>query len=155
MLIFAIACTYYSAYYAILEREILIYNLNRLASYVASEITDLVSLSLQKKEDGLLIKRIRVPSDINGRIYNLTILEFQGKYLAIQAYIVSEPSISSRVSLPWPKDGFIRMFNGSAINGILSEVNPTITISSISKNPVIWSLRDSQSITFGLGIMKV
>ena len=153
LILFSITGVYYSLSYSSLQSEIMVSNLQEVADYVSSEIVDLVSLGSLSAEGQLLIKELQLPEKIGGHVYNLTITE-SGDTLKVQVYLRSDPSVFGESILPWLIGGYIQPFNGTGASINSTRITPQTTISSISKNPVVWCMRNSGKITFGFGVME-
>ncbi|MEM2375728.1 MAG: hypothetical protein QXH19_05585 [Candidatus Bathyarchaeia archaeon] len=156
ILVFISAALFYQHYYSSLRVEALSRQLWEAASYIASNVADLVSLCFINPIDQLIIKTLDLPEKIGEEYYSIIIIkpaisDADEEIILVRAYLNSNPYIYGEAILPF---AMINVWNG--MGGIdLSIIEPKLVVSSSTPNSVIWALARNGTIIIGLGVKIV
>jgi len=162
IVLFGIVATNFTIHYSFLQLEILAHNLQEISDYVSSEVSDLVSLSYLGTGDRLIFKELEVPESVNGQPYFLNITRSQN-LIRVTAQPIRKDLMRSSYGealLPWSAGGNIEIFNETDsviqehIRSFDPRVDPQTNVTSISKNLIVWCLKEGQKTTFGLGYLE-
>ena len=157
---------FYQNYYSILSQRANEAQLNQIASYVASNLIDIVTLSQTIEGDQFLIKSIDIPYSLNNYLYNISISAMpsstgEENILRIVASI-SKLTDYAIVDLPWTANGNIKIYTNQTIprsDVIVTSHQSSNKASSeiaINKKPVstiVWCMKNSNTIIIGLGVL--
>jgi hypothetical protein len=157
---------FYQNYYSILSQRADDAQLKQIASYVASNLIDIVTLSQTIEGDQFLIKSIDVPYSLNNNLYNISIAVMpsstgEENIIRIVASM-SNLSDYAAVDLPWNANGNIKIYTNQTIprsDVIVTSHQSSDKASSekiITKKPVstiVWCMKNGDIITIGLGVL--
>ena len=157
---------FYQNYYSILSQRADEAQLKQIASYVASNLIDIVTLSQTIEGDQFLIKSIDIPYSLSNSLYNISISAMpsstgEEKILRVVTSI-SKLSDYAVVDLPWTASGNIKIYTNQTIprsDVIVTNHQSSNKESSeiaITKKPVstiVWCMKNGNTITIGLGVL--
>jgi hypothetical protein len=157
---------FYQNYYSILSQRADEAKLKQIASYVASNLIDIVTLSQTIEGDQFLIKTIDIPYSLNNYLYNISISSMPsstGEEDIIRVVAsVSKLNEYAIVDLPWTANGNIKIYTNQTIprsDVIVASHQSSNKASSeiaINKKPVstiVWCMKNGNIITIGLGVL--
>jgi len=157
---------FYQNYYSILSQRADEAQLKQIASYVASNLIDIVTLSQTIEGDQFLIKSIDIPYSLNNSLYNISISAMpssSGEENVIRIVAsISKSTEYSVVDLPWTASGSIKIYTNQTIprsDVIVTSHQSSNKASSeiaINKKPVstiVWCMKNGNMITIGLGVL--
>ena len=157
---------YYQNYYAILGQRANEAQLKQIASYVASNLIDLVTLSLTVQGDQFLIKTIEIPYSINNNLYNVSISTMPSSVgsdtILRVATSISKLNDYALVDLPWVSDSNIIVYTNQTMprsDVIVSShqsSNKAASEFAVNKKPVstiVWCMKNDDTVIIGLGVL--
>ena len=151
LLIFVSVVTYASLTYSILGSQVVDYNLQKISEHVVSETINMVSLCSISSDDEILVKVLEVPKDIGGNQYTISMAN-SGDGLAITSNQISSNNILGVAPLPWSHGRSVVPFNGTDPGINKARVIPKLSVGSSAKGLVLWCVKKSGVLTFGLGV---
>lgn len=157
---------FYQNYYSILSQSADRAQLKQIASYVASNLIDIVTLSQTIEGDQFLIKSIDIPYSLNNYLYNISISTMPsstGEENVIRIVTsISKLTDYAVVDLPWTAGGNIKIYTNQTIprsdvivtnhqssNKVASE---TVLINK-PVSTIVWCMKNGDTITIGLGVL--
>jgi hypothetical protein len=142
--------TYYTIYYASLEKDVLSGKLQDISNRVSSDISDLVALGSIIPDNQLLVKRLDIPNNINSKYYELKIVHTENSMI-VMAQEFLRPSVYGEAYLPWSTNGSVSLYNGTNPGITNPRIIQKTVVNSIQTDLVIWYLKKDGIVTFGLG----
>jgi hypothetical protein len=145
--------TYYTMFYTSLQDRIALSQLDDVASVVALDFTELISLIQLSEHDNLLVLDLKIPPEILAAIYNVTLLRVASgdeTYLAV--HVMRDPSNYAQRTLPWAASDQLRLYDGAPLT--LEGVTPLRSVYSPTGNAVLWCERRGTVVTIGLGVRE-
>jgi hypothetical protein len=158
---------YYQDYYSVLGQRTNEAQLKQIASYIASNLIDIVTICQTVEGDQFLIKSIDIPYSLNNYLYDIS--------LSIMPSSVSEDNVLrlvtsisklndyALVDLPWTSNSNIKFYTNQTIprsDVIVTSYQSSNKASSemaITKKPVstiVWCMKEGNTIIIGIGVLK-
>jgi hypothetical protein len=143
--------TYYTMFYTSLQDRIALSQLDDVASVVALDFTELISLIQLSEHDNLLVLDLKIPPEIHAAIYNVTLLRVaSGDETHLAVHVMLDPSNYAQRTLPWAASDQLRLYDGAPLT--LEGVTPLRSVYSPTGNAVLWCERRGTVVTIGLGV---
>jgi hypothetical protein len=157
---------FYQSYYSILSQRAQEAQLKQIASYVASNLIDIVTLGQTVGGDQFLIKSIDIPYSINNYLYNISISlmpSSTGEENIIRIVTsISKLNDYAIVNLPWTASGNIKIYTNQTIpradvmvtsHQTSNKASSEIAINKKPVSTIVWCMKNSNEITIGLGVL--
>jgi len=156
--LFITASMSYSIYFADLQEQASTAQLRGIADYISSVILDVYSIGSSSAGGQLLVKTLKIPSQVSESSYNLSLVRVHTPSsevaFAVLVKLTWKPSIYAESQLPWNGlDGQLSISNGTLPEGFESStLEPKVFVLSGASTPVVWYCKNGTSITLGLGV---
>ncbi len=158
---------YYQNYYSILSQRANEAQLKQIASYVASNLIDVVTICQTVQGDQFLIKTINIPNSLNNNLYNISISSMpsssgQENLLRVVTSI-SKLTDYALVDLPWTVNNNIIIYTNQTIprsdvivtnHQSSSKASSEIAVNKKPVSTIVWCMKNGNTIVIGLGLLK-
>lgn len=157
---------FYQNYYSILSQRAQEAQLKQIASYVASNLIDIVTLGQIVEGDQFLIKSIDIPYSLNNYLYNISISSMPsstGEENIIRIVTsISKLNDYATENLPWTASGNIKIYTNQTIprsdvivtsHQTSNKASSEIAINKKPASTIVWCMKNGNEITMGLGVL--
>ncbi len=157
---------FYQNYYSILGQRADEARLKQIASYVSSNLIDIVTLSQTVEGDQFLIKSVDIPYSLNNYLYNISISVMPsstGEENVIRVITsISKISEYAIVDLPWTANGNIKVYTNQTIprsdvivtsHQSSNKASSEIAVNKKPASTIVWCMKNGNTITIGLGVL--
>jgi len=148
----------YSIYFADMQEQASIAQLQGIADYVSVVILDIYSIGSSSGGDQLLVKTLSIPSQVAQSSYNLSLVRVctpsSEVAFVVLVKLTWKPSIYAESQLPWNGlDGKLSLFNGTLLEGFEStDLQPKAFVLSGVSTPAVWYCKSGTNAMLGLGV---
>jgi len=149
----------YSIYFAQLQQQATVAQLQGIADYISANILDLYSVGSNTQGYQFLVKTLDIPSGVAAQSgYNVSLVNIStisnGTSFSVLVKLDLQPFVYAQSQLPWNgQDVNIFLSSGIFPSGVQSSLlQPKVFVLSGMSAPAIWYCRCGTNVTLGLGV---